>query len=81
MRMAASTIDDKIKAAREKHAQTLKALFKEKQLERSRLSAQTRKLDTRKKILAGAWFLANCTPDDKAKMVAGLAEKDRVAFE
>lgn len=78
--MAASTVDDKIKAAKDKHAETLKALYREKKIERSKQSVEARKLDTRRKILAGAWFLANCTPDDKAKMVAGLAEKDKVAF-
>lgn len=78
--MATNTLDDKIKAAKEKHAAELKALYRKKQLERSKLSAESRKLDTRKKILAGAWFLANCTPEDKNKMIAGLAEKDRIAF-
>lgn len=78
--MATNNVDEKIKATKEKYAIELKALYRKKQLERSKLSIEARKLDTRKKILAGAWFLANCSPEDKAKMIAGLAEKDRIAF-
>lgn len=74
--MATNKLAEKIERARLK----LDALNKAKRKIVSKESAARRKLETRLKIIAGAWFLNQATPEEKQKMIAGLAEKDREVF-
>lgn len=75
--MATKTLAERIERARLQ----LDALNKVKRKVDSKESAAKRKAETRLKIIAGAWFLNQATPEDKQKMIAGLAEKDRAVFE
>jgi hypothetical protein len=74
--MATKTLAERIERARLQ----LDALNKAKRKVDSKESAAKRKAETRLKIIAGAWFLNQATPEDKQKMIAGLAEKDRAVF-
>lgn len=47
----------------------------------ARANEAKRKQDTRKKIIAGAWFLANATNEERAKMLAALSAKDKEVFD
>ena len=75
--MATNKLAEKIERARLKLAELNKA----KRKVDSKESAAKLKADTRLKIIAGAWFLNQATPEDKQKMIAGLADKDKAVFE
>jgi hypothetical protein len=74
--MATNKLAEKIERARLKLAELNKA----KRKVDSKESAAKRKADTRLKIIAGAWFLSNATPEERQKMIAGLSEKDKAIF-
>lgn len=70
------SIDARIEAARKK----LQDLIRAKRKKEFASSAAARKLENRRKIIAGAWFINHATEQQKKAMVDSLSEREKLVF-